>query len=58
MKGLKAGIIPCGFGIVDSNFMISFNAVMTWDNPDVKPKWFRSPHSMVIIHHPDAGWRP
>ena len=56
MKGIKAGIIPCGFGIVDSNFIINFNTVMTWENPDVKPKWFRSPHSMVIIHHPDEGW--
>ena len=56
MKGLKAGVIPCGFGIVDSNFMISFNTVLTWDDPDAKPMWFRSPHSMIIIHHPDAGW--
>ena len=56
MKGLKAGIIPCGFGIVDSNFMISFNTVMTWDDPDIRPKWFQSPHFMVIIQHPDAGW--
>lgn len=56
MKGLMAGIIPCGFGIVDSNFMISFNTVMTWDDHEIKPKWFRSPHSMVIIQHPDAGW--
>lgn len=56
MKGLKAGIIPCGFGIVDSNFMINFNTVMTWDDPDAKPKWYRSPHTMVIIRHPDEGW--
>ncbi|MEL7655150.1 MAG: N-acyl homoserine lactonase family protein [Bacillota bacterium] len=56
MKGLKAGVIPCGVGIVDSNFMISFNTVMTWDDPDVKPKWFRSPHTMFIIQHPGAGW--
>lgn len=56
MKGLKAGVIPCGVGIVDSNFLISFDTVMTWDNPDAKPKWFRSPHTMFIIQHPTTGW--
>jgi glyoxylase-like metal-dependent hydrolase (beta-lactamase superfamily II) len=56
MKGLKAGVIPCGTGTVDSNFIISFNTVLTWDNPDTRPKWFRSPHAMIIIQHPTAGW--
>ncbi|MBR0600651.1 N-acyl homoserine lactonase family protein, partial [Clostridiales bacterium BAD-6] len=56
MKGLKAGVIPCGVGIVDSNFMISFHTVLTWDHPDVRPKWFRSPHTMFVIQHPTAGW--
>ena len=56
MKGLRAGIIPCGTGTVDSNFMIAFDTVMTWDHPEIRPRWFRSPHTMVIIEHPAEGW--
>jgi glyoxylase-like metal-dependent hydrolase (beta-lactamase superfamily II) len=56
MKGLRAGIIPCGKGTLDSNFIISFDTVLTWANPDVKPRWFTVPFMMVIIKHPEAGW--
>jgi glyoxylase-like metal-dependent hydrolase (beta-lactamase superfamily II) len=56
MKGLNAGVIPCGIGTLDSNFMISFDSVLTWKDPDAKLKWFPSPLMMFIIKHPEAGW--
>jgi glyoxylase-like metal-dependent hydrolase (beta-lactamase superfamily II) len=56
MKGLKAGIIPCGTGTLDSNFMIAFDTVRTWKNQNVQKKWFPSTLMMFIIKHPEAGW--
>jgi glyoxylase-like metal-dependent hydrolase (beta-lactamase superfamily II) len=56
MKGLKAGIIPCGKGTLDSNVVNSFDTMMTWKNTDAKLRWYSVPFIMFIIKHPDAGW--
>jgi glyoxylase-like metal-dependent hydrolase (beta-lactamase superfamily II) len=56
MKGLKAGIIPCGRGVIDSNVMSSFDTMLTWKTPDAKLKWYTLPFVIFIIKHPDAGW--
>jgi glyoxylase-like metal-dependent hydrolase (beta-lactamase superfamily II) len=56
MKGLKAGVIPCGIGTLDSNFMIAHDTVLTWENPTAQKKWFPAPLMIFVIKHPEAGW--
>ncbi|MDR2088895.1 MAG: N-acyl homoserine lactonase family protein [Clostridiales Family XIII bacterium] len=56
MKGLKAGIISVGKGTLDSNVVNGFDTMMTWKNPDAKPRWYTVPFIIYIIQHPEAGW--
>jgi glyoxylase-like metal-dependent hydrolase (beta-lactamase superfamily II) len=56
MKGLQAGVICNGSGTLDSNFIKSFDTVMTWKDQNAQKRWYSVPFLIFIIKHPEAGW--